>query len=253
MFVYPMLEELARNAGIQGHANVGKSSIGGSRVIQHWNVPDAKNEARRLLKEGKIDVLTLSPIWLPDEGIQNFVHLGLEHNPNLRITVQEYWLPNDEYHPVYPLETKKGCDHNATSLEALRKAQAEYDRDLSAVIESLNREAGKQAVLLVPVGQAAIALRERIVAGTAPGLKQQSDLFRDSWGHAQPPLQALSAYCHFAVIYRRNPTGLPVLTALEKLDGISDDDKAKLNKLLQELAWSAVTAHPLSGVAAAKP
>ena len=51
-----------------------------------------------------VDVLTLSPIWLPDEGIEKFAKLGLEHNPDIRVTVQEFWLPNDTYHPVYPLE-----------------------------------------------------------------------------------------------------------------------------------------------------
>ena len=62
----------------------------------------------------------------------------------------------------------------------------------------------------MPVGQAVIALREKIIAGQAPGLKTQWELFRDSWGHPAPPLQALAAYCHFAVIYRRSPVGLPM-------------------------------------------
>ncbi|HEX3869762.1 MAG TPA: hypothetical protein VHV77_04970 [Pirellulales bacterium] len=248
MFVVRLLDEIAEKAGIEGQKIVGKSGIGGSRVIQHWDVADEKNEAKRLLSEGKIDVLTLAPIWLPDEGIQNFVHLGLEHNPKLRITIQEFWLPNDEYHPVYPLEVRKGCDHNATSLVELQKAQDAYDHDLGAVVKDLNKEAGKNAVFLVPVGQAAIALREKIVAGKAPGLKEQADLFRDPWGHPTAALQLLSAYCHFAVFYRRTPVGIPVISILETLKDVSDDDKEKLNLLLQELAWNAVTEHPLSGV-----
>jgi hypothetical protein len=247
MFVVPMLKEMAQGAGIEGHDIPAKSGIGGSRVIQHWDVPDENNNVKKVLKEGGADVLTLAPIWLPEDGIEKFVKLGLEHNPNLRIMVQEFWLPNDEYHPVYPLETRKGCDHNATKIEALTKAQSEYDRDLGALVRSLNTEAGKQSVFLVPVGQAAIALRERIVAGTAPGIKTQGDLFRDPWGHAQPPLQVLSGYCHFATIYRRSPVGLPVPTLLAKME-ISDADKEQLNKLLQELAWEAVVNHPLSGL-----
>ena len=69
-------------------------------------------------------------------------------------------------------------------------------------------------MLIVPVGQAAIALREKIVAGAAPGLKTQWDLFSDCWGHPQPPLQVLATYCHFAVIYRRSPVGLPLPAVL---------------------------------------
>ena len=104
----------------------------------------------------------------------------------------------------------------------------------------------------MPVGQAAAALREKIVAGQAPGLKAQWDLFSDCWGHPQSPLRVLDGYCHFAVIYRRSPVGLPVPADLARDDKLAD--KEKLNRLLQELAWAAVVQHPLSGVkGAAQP
>jgi hypothetical protein len=246
VFVYRILGEMAQSAGIDDHQSVGLSSIGGSRVIQHWDVPGEKNQAKAALRAGKVDVLTLSPIWLPDEGIENFARLGLEHNPNIRITVQEFWLPNDTYHPVYPLETRVKVDHNATDIAELQKQQSLYDRDLVRYIRDLNRRLGKEVVLLVPIGQAAAALRAKILAGEAPGLKAQWDLFRDSWGHAQSPLQVLDGYCHFAVIYRRSPVGLPVPSDLAKAANLTEKDK--LNRLLQELAWEAVTQHPLSGV-----
>ncbi len=124
VWVYPMLSEMAKAAGIKHHQSVGLSSIGGSRVIQHWDVAEEKNQAKAALRAGKVDVLTLSPIWLPDKGIEKFARLGLEHNPDIRVTVQEFWLPNDTYHPVYPLETRKRVDHNATSIAELRKQQA---------------------------------------------------------------------------------------------------------------------------------
>ena len=55
----------------------------------------------------------------------------------------------------------------------------------------------------------------------------------------------LIVYCHYAVIYRKSPVGLPVPKALSKLPA---DEAAVLNKLLQEISWEAVTSHPLSGV-----
>jgi hypothetical protein len=248
VFVYKILEEMAKSAGIKDHQSVGISRIGGSRVIQHWDVPDQKNEAKAALRAAKVDVLTLSPIWLPDEGIENFARLGLEHNSSIRITVQEFWLPNDTYHPVYPLETRLKIDHNATKIDELRKQQALYDHDLVEYVRGINQRLGKEAVFIVPVGQAAAALREKIVAGEAPGLKAQWDLFRDNWGHPQPALQVLDGYCHFAVIYRRSPVGLPLPVELERDQNLTEKDK--LNRLLQELAWDAVTHHPLSGVGA---
>jgi hypothetical protein len=71
-------------------------------------------------------------------------------------------------------------------------------------------------------------------------------LFTDAIGHPTTPIQALATYCHFAVIYSRRPVGLPVPEIIKKNPNAKLDDK--LNRLLQELAWEAVTAHPLSGV-----
>ena len=244
VWVAPIIAELAKNAGITGHEIAGKSSIGGSTVLKHWEVPDDKNTAKQVLRDGKADVLTLSPIWLPDEGIDNFAKLAFEHNPSIRITVQEYWLPNDEYHPVYPLDTRKKVDHNATTIPALQKAQDQYDHDVDAYVQAINAKLGKDALVTVPLGQAVVKLRAKIIAGECPGIKQQTELFRDNWGHPTAPVQALAAYCHFAVIYRRSPVGLPIPTVLSKNPAWDD----KLNRLLQELAWDAVTQHSMSGV-----
>ena len=57
---------------------------------------------------------------------------------------------------------------------------------------------------------------------------------------------ALVAYCQYAVIYRKSPVGLPLPDVLAK--GKNPNWDEKLNRLLQELAWDAVTQHPLSGV-----
>jgi hypothetical protein len=98
-------------------------------------------------------------------------------------------------------------------------------------------------VFLVPVSNAVFALRERIAEGRAPGLARQTDLFSDNLGHPRPPLAVLVTYCHFAAIYGRSPVGLPVPAALKE-----NPEAEALNRLLQQLAWEAVTAHPLSGV-----
>jgi hypothetical protein len=119
---------------------------------------------------------------------------------------------------------------------------------MDAHIVELNKKLENQVLFVVPVGQAVIALREKIIAGQAPGLKTQEDLFTDAIGHAKAPLQALVAYCHFAVIYKTSPVGLPVPGVLKNAK--LGEETEKLNTLLQELAWEAVTHHPLSGVKA---
>ncbi len=244
VWVVPILKELAANADIADHRVAGVSSIGGSTVLKHWDVTEEKNIAKAALREGKVDVLTLSPIWLPDAGIENFAALALQHNPHVRVTVQEYWLPNDEYVPVYPLQTKKPVDHDATSLPDLKKAQAQYDHDIEEHVKTLNQKLGREFIFVVPVGRAVVRLREKFAAGQAPGITSQAELFRDSWGHPTEPIKALAAYCHFAVIYKRSPVGLPIPSILKKNPSWDE----KLNRLLQELAWDTVTKEPLSGV-----
>ncbi len=244
VWVVPMLSEMAQSAGITDHVVAGKSSIGGSTVMKHWDVPEEKNLAKQALRAGTVDVLTLSPIWLPEEGIEKFAALAFEYNKDVRVTVQEYWLPNDEYNPVYPLDTRKQVDHNAATMPALRKSHDAYFQDMDEAVRAVNRKLGKDVVFIVPAGQAVLALREKIIAGEVPALKTQTELFRDNWGHPTVPVQVLAAYCHFAVIYQRSPVGLPLPTVFAKNPAWND----RFNRLLQELAWDAVTKHPLSGL-----
>lgn len=243
----PILAEMAKAAEIKGHEQVGQSYIGGSRIIQHWDVPADKNTVKELLKAGKVDVLTLAPIHLPDEGVGNFVQLATENNPNIRIFIQENWLPFDIYDVTFK-ERPKTVDHNALNGEQLRKLHEPYFAGWDGHVRELYKKAGKETVFVTPVGQAVIALREKIIAGQAPGIKVQEDLFTDTIGHAKGHIMALNAYCHYAVIYRKSPVGLPVPSVLKSAK--LGDDEEKLNSLLQELAWDAVTHHELSGVKA---
>jgi hypothetical protein len=249
-FVPELLRPMARAAGIQGHVHHGQA-IGYSRVITQWDWPEEKNKAKQALRAGKVDTLTLAPIYLPDEGIDKFVGLALEHNPRVRITLQEGWLPFDLYDPTFKIRLKT-VDRDALTGTELRQRHAPYFKAMQEQVRELNKKRGKQVLFIVPAGHAVIALREKIRTGKAPGLKSQGDLFHDALGHPRPPLAALVTYCHFAAIYRQSPVGLPVPSVL-KTDDEPNGNEA-MNRLLQETAWQAVIDHPLSGlVAADKP
>lgn len=243
-FVPDILADLCKKVQIQGHQQLGISVIGGSQVIQHWNTVDDKHQVRKMIATGNVDVLTLSPIFLPDAGIENFTKLALEHNKDARIIVQPIWLRWDVYEPTTKPPDK--VDHNAISGEELRKRHAPYFKSMDEHIVKLNTRLGKTVLFEVPAPQAVIALREKIIARQAPGLNAQEDLFSDPLGHGKPPLHVLVAYCNYAVIYRRSPVGLPVPEELKKAK--LGDQEEKLNRLLQDLAWDAVVHHPLSGV-----
>lgn len=246
-FMPPILADIAASAKIADHKQVGLQAIGGSRVIQHWQAGEnggkTKNTLKPALETGEVDVLTLSPIYLPDEGIDLVAAYAIKHNPTIRVFVQEFWLPYDD---VAAWKTRpKVVEHDKKTIEELRAAHAPYFAEMDAHLTELNKKYGKTSVYVVPVGQAVLALREKIIAKQVPGIANQSELFTDPLGHVNATVMALNAYCHFAAIYRTSPVGLPVpkVLAASKLE-----KKEELNKLLQEIAWEAVTSHPLSGV-----
>ena len=243
--VTPMAE-IAKSAGID-HKIAGAQSIGGSTVTQHWDLPDDKNKARKALSAGEVDVLTLSPHFkLPDPAIDKFTALLLEHNPSGRVLLQCSWMPRDG--SVLP--GFKNAARDDIKPEQLRVVLAAYDEKLHEQAKAINAQYAekvkRQVAFVVPVGEAVTILREKVVKGEVPGITKQSELFRDDLGHGKEPIYLLNAYCHYAVIYGKSPVGLPTPPAFKKANLGENTDK--MNTLLQEIAWQAVTAEPLSGV-----
>ncbi len=245
IFVANRLAPLVKAAGIEGHQLIGAQMIGGSKVIQHWNLPDDKNKAKAVLAEGNVDVLTMSPhVYLPDEGIDHFVELGLKHNPKLRFLVQHVWTPWDGWEGDDKIA--KNEDRDARPLDKVRAANLRFRTNLETQINALNKKVGHDAVRIVPVGDAVMRLRELIAAGKAPGLTKQTDLFTDQIGHGKEPILALATYCNFACLYKMSTVGLTAPNAA--LDKLSPE----LDPLLRQIAWETVTGYPQSGVKAAK-
>jgi hypothetical protein len=248
VFMPNILTQIAHLAGIADHQQVGLSSIGGSYVKQHWDADGDKFRSKATLESGKLDVLTIAPLFLPDEGIENFVHLASEKCPQIRVLVQEFWLPFD-VNVNFRNGQPPAPDRNVFDPQKLQAEHDQYFHGIDELVKTLNEKyQGKPAVFVVPVGQAVLALRKKIADGTVPGLTKQTDLFTDSIGHARPPLEVLVAYCYYGEIYGRSPVGLPVPPALGRV--VDEETTAKLNHLLQEIAWTAVTEHPLSAVKA---
>jgi hypothetical protein len=245
VFVADILPDIARAAGVAGHVNLGAQFLGGSRTAEHWDLPDAGNAAKRALRTGRVDVLTLSPTVHPDPGVERFARLAVAHNPDARVTVQESWVPFDGLIAARLRPGSAGRD--GVAGDDLRALHEPYFRGLAADVAAVNRAVGRPVLAVVPVGHALIALRERVRAGRAPGVRSQEELFTDPMGHPGPVVRVLTAYAHFAVIYRQSPVGLPAPAALAGVAGRAERDG--LNRLLQELARDAAAGHPLSGVA----
>jgi hypothetical protein len=249
------LQDVARLAGITDQKLVGSQFLGGSQVLKHWDLPDDRDKARKAIRTGGVDVLTLSPkAQLPDEGIDKFTALALEYNPTARVTVQESWASFDS--PTKANKNFKNEDRDKADVDALRKTHAPIFKALADQVRGLNDNLmaaqKRQVVYLVPAGRAVLTLREKVAAGQVPGIAKQSDLFADATGHGKGirdgkgVVNLLTTYCTFAVIYGRSPLGLPVPSALK--GQVSAEHEEKLNRLLQEIAWEAVSTEPLTGV-----
>lgn len=226
-FVDAPLETLAREAGHANHRNVGKLFVGGSKPIDIWKLPDAKNTARTALATGEVDVLTLSPHELvPDPGVDLYAELAARSNPAARVFLQVSWSPLMMARP---------------DPAFWRAASSDYTAVLHSQAKAINRRQGRDFVFVVPVGPAVITLWERIKDGQVPGVSRVNDLFTDPILHPGPVLKNLAAYCWFAAVYGESPVGL------NSLDGRVS---AATNHVLQQIAWDAVLAEPMSGVSA---
>lgn len=242
MFVPTQVEQLVKAANIQGHKLAGTQGIGGSRVIQHWDLADDKNKAKPALISAEVDVFTMAAhLAIPDDGITNFTELGLKHNPNLRLLVQASWFPFDVPRGSlgFIADNVQRDDAKITNLQA---AVDDWRKKLEAQADDLNKQHGKKAVFIVPVGDAVVKLRAMIGDGKFPGITTQSKLFRDPIGHGNGQVMVLASYCNFAAIYRISPVGLKI-----EERSVNDEQHA----ILQKLAWETVSKYPYSGVSAA--
>lgn len=239
MFVPPQVEQLVKAANIQGHKLAGTQGIGGSRVIQHWDLADDKNTAKPALINGEVDVFTMAAhLAIPDQGITNFTELGLKHNPNLKLLVQESWYPFDvpKGEPGFISNNTQRDDAKIADLQA---AVDDWRKKLEAQVDDLNKTHGKQAVFIVPVGDAVVKLRALVVDGKFPRVTKQSKLFTDPIGHCHAHVQTLATYCNYSAIYRVSPVGLKVARP-----GLDDEQHA----ILQKLAWDTVSTYRYAGI-----
>lgn len=236
MFVPGRIAQMTKAAGVKEYQLAGTQGLGGSRVQQHWDLADDKNQAKKALEKGDVDVFTMSPnVKMPDEGIDRFAELGLKHNPKLRLLVQESWVPGD----FLDKRIGNNAQRDETDLARLRAAQEKWRGQMEAQAKAINDKAGRQAVAIIPAGDAVVKLRELVAEGKVPGIAKQSELFTDTIGHGKPPIQLLTAYCNYACITGRSPVGLKV-----EEKGMSEE----LAALLQKLAWETVTGYEMSGV-----
>jgi hypothetical protein len=251
------LAALASERGKAGHQALAVQMIGGSTPMQHWNQgdgDDARNIAKVALRQGGVDVFTLSPnARMPEEGIDRFGDLMIETNPEGRILVQSSWSAWDGngLTPSVGGTTRPSFsneDHDKADVATLDgwiaalHARDGYLERLRAQVSGIDARAGRPMAYVVPSATAVYELRKRIALGKVPGIARQSEIFVDGMGHPRAPLGHLVTYVWFAAMYRESPLGLQALV------DASDPTSAAREELMQRIAWNAVVGEPMSGV-----
>jgi hypothetical protein len=238
------LEILTKQAGISGYQNLGKQSLGGSRVIDHWKLADTRNKAKAALAAGGVDVLTLSPnMQMPDEGIDLFVDLALKHNPNVRVLVQGSWMTWDGLGK----DGIKNAERDTRPVSEIRERTAKHMEDIRTQLRATNQRIGRQICTLIPTGTAVVRLRELIAEGKLPGITKPSELFNDDIGHGRAAIAQLNNYLYYIALFHRDPRELQGLgtNGWRKEWGQPHKD---LGSILKQVAWETMQAEPLSGL-----
>lgn len=253
-----MLEQLAG----AGHDH--RSQMGwGASLQSHWepdmpvkgaeveNAHDRYEDAKAAVASGRFDALVLTEAVEIKDSIKYFdspkyirrwARDARQANPAMRVYLYETW---------HPLDDPEGW------LNRL-------DRDLGTYWEGVLLAQGLAhgdtggPVYVIPAGQVMARFVRRLEqAGGLPGLKSREDLFhREPDGkqdmiHMSDMGAYLVALTHYAVLYHRNPVGLP--HQLKRADGsAADAPSEEAARVMQEVVWEVVTSYPKTGVGAAR-
>ena len=95
------------------------------------------------MRAGKVDVLTLSCMTYPDDGIEKFARLAVENNPEVRVTLQELWLPEDRFPFDWENRVRESIEEfNEVTMEDLKEPHQAYFKVMEDYVGNLNASLG---------------------------------------------------------------------------------------------------------------
>ncbi len=242
----PMLTRMVKAAG-SSNVVVAQSTIPGSPLEWRWDHSTQPPDARIDIADYEILVTTeRTPLsntlpWHDSErlALRWFEHAWTNGNGGKGAATVLYatWVTIDSG-PEGP-NPHKDPEAHIPWRERLPLEIARWEQITDYV--NAHRPAGSPPMRVIPGPQIMAAIHDAIAEGSAPDLTNISDLFSDTIH-----LNDLGAYvislAHFAVVYGRDPRGLPADL------GQPHPPSQALADWLQELVWTTVTAYERSGV-----
>jgi len=237
---------IAKAAGKEEHELVGWRFGGGrSGAVDKWWEKGADEDPRKSVAAGNVDVLTVCTYWMKkgseqERCVRKFVKLMQESNPDGLVYLITTKIPFDGKYKDkggWNARTKAELADLSGWIDETRR----YGYFYGGLVDELNKAYGKTVIKTVPLYYGQALLRAQIIDGKVPGVKKQSEVYRDAMGHVSELGQRLNAYTVFAAIYGESPLGLNV-PEWEK----SGDTVLRAQALaLQKAAWAAVQAVPV--------
>jgi hypothetical protein len=242
-------------AQLAGHDHASQLGWGAS-LRQHWNrdVPGfvAENAhafyraASEAVNYGNYDAIIFTEMvelrdairWHDSaNALANWAAMARVATPGVRLYLYETW---------HRLDDPAGWLHRIdTDLAALWQGE---------ILRPAMARPGTGTIHIIPGGQVMAAAVRAIEGGHVPGLTLRAALFAKGADGTTDPIHLndlgnyLMALTHFAVLYHRNPVGLPhdVLRA----DGTRMAPIGrKTAQILQEVVWRTIARYPQTGVA----
>lgn len=242
------LTAMIRAAGWRG-ANVARSTVPGSPMDWRWNKPPGYGlpDARHAISDYDVLVLTervsvnVTIEWHNslDQALTWFNHAWTNGNGGAGAETILYatWIgidsgpeaANPHNDPQGFIPFRERLDLEMTGWESI----------LSHV--NANRVAGAPPMRMIPGPLLMAELYDAIAQGEVPGITNIADLFSDDIH-----LNDLGAYyialAHYAVIFNRDPRGLP-----NRL-GMTNSPSRELANWMQDAVWRIVSSYSDSGV-----
>lgn len=253
-----LLKKIVASAGDTGQVDV--QVMNGASILANWQHPTNAQGTpyTTALPTGKYEALVLTealPLlnhttWSNTyQASSDFLGYARRFRSDIRLYIYETWhcINTGRNDTVIPEIAPKRCWYdNDDGLLWQPRLVADHPK-WTKIVDSVKTLQAYPDVFLVPAGSAFSLLALEIEAGRVPGIRSFREFFEDDI-HLNRLGNWFVANVMFATFRGRSPVGLARVID----DGWGNphlDVPQDLATKLQQVAWSAVCAEPLSGVA----
>ena len=173
-----------------------------------------------------------------------WIDFCLKYHPEMKFYLSDSW-PQLGQLPEMPKS------EDELSEEIFLKLGEEKNAGYSLLVAELNKKYPNK-IYILPTSDAMVLAVQRFYEGELPGVeginrwlgKKERSLWRDQLGHLGTGFERLEGYVFYATLYGKSPEHIEDEPRFQR----GDYPSPELDRVFRQIAWKAVTNHPLSGV-----